>query len=69
MGTMHRVIFTSLIAIAISSEAFAINVPAGQYLPAASSSPTACPQNSYCTGGEYEYNENNAQGTTDWFNT
>jgi len=65
MNTVHKITFINLIAVMISSTAFAVTVPAGQYLPAASSSPTACPQNSYCTGGEYEYNENNAQGAAD----
>ena len=35
---------------------------AGYYLPANSETCTACPAGSYCPGGTYTFNENDAQG-------
>ena len=64
MSSMHKVIFTNLIAVMVSSGAFAINVPAGQYLPANSQNPDTCPAGSFCTGGDYTFDENNSQGAT-----
>ena len=39
-----------------------IHCEAGEYVPAGEQTPVKCPENSYCPGGDYTFNQNQASG-------